>query len=121
AYLPLLYVPPSAPAPVAAPHPVPRPPAPAAHPPPPASPAPSLHAALPIFVAPVVCPSASVGPATVSVALCAITIPSFTHRYTYVPTGTSPIPPSRNVTVRLVTLVTWTLNVSVPVTHCQTT
>src|SRR5256885_9546528 len=59
--------------------------------------------------------------ATVSVALCAITIPSFTHRYTYVPTGTAPIPARGNVTVPLVTVFTWALNVCVPVTHCQST
>src|SRR2546428_8332025 len=59
--------------------------------------------------------------ATVSVALCAITIPSFTHRYTYVPTGTGPIPARGNVTVPLVTVFTWALNVCVPVTHCQST
>src|SRR5438876_4639597 len=59
--------------------------------------------------------------ATVSVALCAITIPSFTHRYTYGPTGTGPIPARGNVTVPLVTVFTWALNVCVPVTHCQST
>src|SRR5207245_7757493 len=48
--------------------------------------------------------------ATVSVALCAITIPSFTHRYTYVPSGTGPIPPPRTVTFPLATVLPWPLN-----------
>src|SRR5437016_966451 len=59
--------------------------------------------------------------ATVSVALCAITIPSFTHRYTYDPIGTGPIPARGNVTVPLVRLATCALNVWLPVTHCQST
>ena len=70
---------------------------------------------------PALCPTVSVGPSTVSVALCVITIPSFTHRYTYGPTDTGPIPARGNVTVPLVTVFTWALNVCVPVTHCQST
>src|SRR5207245_1334590 len=37
------------------------------------------------------------------------------------PTGTGPIPARGNVTVPLVTVFTWALNVCVPVTHCQST
>src|SRR5438309_362999 len=40
--------------------------------------------------------------------------PVLTHRYTYVPTGTGPIPARGNVTVPLVTVFTWALNVCVP-------
>src|SRR5207245_10817976 len=59
--------------------------------------------------------------ATVSVALCAITIPSFTHRYTYVPTGTDRKSTRLNSSHGSISYAVFCLKNNIPVNHRQPT